>query len=185
MNLTERACQGLPGQELLQYIDEDGKQRHVSSGDVNAYLREITSRDLTAKDFRTWAGTVLTAMALVQVQEFSSEAEAKRNVRTAIKSVAETLGNTPTVCRKCYVHPMLIDSYIEGSLAPRLRSAMGKPRSIRKGTGLAPVEAAVLKFLRSQFERSRKGRKAPFGSRTAKDKIGSVGTGLGAPTEGS
>jgi DNA topoisomerase-1 len=100
-----RACQELPGQELLQYVDEDGKQQDVTSGDVNQYLKEITGQDITAKDFRTWAGTVLAAQTLNEVKSFDTAAQAKRNLRMAIERGAARLGNTPTICRKCYVHP--------------------------------------------------------------------------------
>jgi DNA topoisomerase-1 len=109
-----KACQELPGQELLQYIDEAGACQDVTSADVNAYLQEITGKDITAKDFRTWAGTVLAALALRELEGFDSDAKAKKNIRTAIEQVASRLGNTPTICRKCYVHPELISSYLEG-----------------------------------------------------------------------
>jgi DNA topoisomerase-1 len=111
-----RACQELPGQELLQYLDEDGKPQDVTSSDVNAYLKEITGHDITAKDFRTWAGTVLAAMALHEVKGFDTAAQVKRNLRTAIENVAARLGNTPTICRKCYVHPDVLTSFLEGNL---------------------------------------------------------------------
>jgi DNA topoisomerase I len=97
-----RASQELPGQ-VLQYLDDDGKPQDVTSSDVNAYLKGLTGQDITAKDFRTWAGTVLTAMALNEVKSFDSAAQAKRNLRAAIENVAGRLGNTPTICRKCYV----------------------------------------------------------------------------------
>jgi len=108
-----RACQELPGQELLQYLDEDGKPQDVTSSDVNTYLKEITNKDITAKDFRTWAGTVLAAMALKEFKCFDSAAQATRNLRAAIENVAARLGNTPTICRKCYVHPDVLTSYLE------------------------------------------------------------------------
>ncbi|HVM45820.1 MAG TPA: DNA topoisomerase IB, partial [Candidatus Thermoplasmatota archaeon] len=98
-------CQDLPGQELFQYLDEEGEVRDVGSADVNEYLRDITGEDFTAKDFRTWAGTVLAAVALQEVATYETKAEAKRNVTAAIERVAKRLGNTPAVCRKCYVHP--------------------------------------------------------------------------------
>ncbi len=98
-----RACQELPGQELLQYVDEEGHCQDVTSTDVNDYLKEITGKDITAKDFRTWAGTVLAAMALTELESFDTAAQAKRNLRAAIEKVAGKLGNTPTICRKCYV----------------------------------------------------------------------------------
>jgi DNA topoisomerase-1 len=96
-----RACQDLPGQHLFQYLDDNGERQQVTSADVNAYLREISERDVTAKDFRTWAGTVLAAMALAEFEQFDSQAKAKKNVKAAIEKVAARLGNTPTICRKC------------------------------------------------------------------------------------
>jgi DNA topoisomerase-1 len=111
-----RACQDLPGQELFQYVDESGETRDVTSSDVNAYLREISGEDITAKDFRTWHGTVLAAMALQEFEKFDSQAGAKKNIKEAIQQVAARLGNTPTICRKCYIHPEILTTYIEGSL---------------------------------------------------------------------
>jgi DNA topoisomerase I len=105
-----RACQELPGQQLLQYINDAGERQDIDSADVNAYLREITGADITAKDFRTWGGTVLAALALREFASFESVTVAKRNIRAAIEKVAARLGNTPTICRKCYVHPVLIDT---------------------------------------------------------------------------
>ena len=147
-----RACQELPGQELLQYVDEDGKPQDVTSSDVNAYLKEITGRDITAKDFRTWAGTVLAAMALNEMQSFDSAAQAKRSLRTAIENVAARLGNTATICRKCYVHPEILSSYLDGNLVLEIKSAVES--ELREGLpDLRPEEAAVLALLRSRFAR--------------------------------
>src|SRR5215213_1408590 len=117
-----KACQDLPGQELFQYVDENGERKDVTSADVNAYLKEITCRDITAKDFRTWAGTVLAALALQEFETFDTEAKAKKNIVRAIESVAERLGNTPTVCRKCYVHPEILQSYMDGTMLQTLRT---------------------------------------------------------------
>src|SRR3954468_22725916 len=117
-----RACQELPGQELLQYLDDDGNPQDVTSSDVNAYLKEITGKEITAKDFRTWAGTVLAAMALSEMRSFDSATEAKRNLRTAIESVSARLGNTPTICRKCYVHPEVLTSFLGGNLMLEIKS---------------------------------------------------------------
>jgi DNA topoisomerase-1 len=148
-----RQCQELPGQELLQYLDDDGKPQDVTSGDINIYLREITGLDITAKDFRTWAGTVLAAMALHELESFGSAAQAKRNLRQAIQRVAARLGNTPTICRKCYIHPDIIDSYLDGDLALEIKA---RARSeLRKGVaGLEPEEVAVLAILREPPKRS-------------------------------
>jgi DNA topoisomerase I len=145
-----RACQDLPGQELLQYIDEAGQCQDVTSTDVNDYLKEITGREITAKDFRTWAGTVLAAMALAELEGFDSAAQAKRNLRAAIEKVAARLGNTPTVCRKCYIHPDVLSSYMDGRLVLELKSkAESELRS--RLEDLKPEEAAVLALLRSRL----------------------------------
>jgi DNA topoisomerase-1 len=148
-----RACQELPGQELLQYLDEDGKQQDVTSGDVNAYLREITGRDVTAKDFRTWAGTVLAALALKELESFDTAAQAKRNLRAALERVAARLGNTPTICRKCYVHPEVLNSYLDGNLVLEIKSEVeGELRN--ELARLQPEEAAVLAMLRARLKQA-------------------------------
>jgi DNA topoisomerase-1 len=147
-----RACQELPGQELFQYIDDDGVQRDVTSADVNAYLKEITGTDISAKDFRTWAGTVLAAMALKEFETFDSEAKAKKNVRAAIEHVASKLGNTPTICRKCYIHPEIMSSYVEGSLLLEVKKEV--EAELRDDlAGLKPEEAAVLSLLEARLNR--------------------------------
>jgi DNA topoisomerase-1 len=145
-----KACQELPGQELLQYVDEVGNHQDVTSSDVNDYLKEITGKDVTAKDFRTWAGTVLAAMALHEFESFDSAAQAKRNLRAAIEKVAGKLGNTPTICRKCYVHPEVLNSYMDGKLILELKEkAESELRT--EVQNLKPEEAAVLALLRSQL----------------------------------
>jgi DNA topoisomerase-1 len=146
-----KGCQELPGQELLQYIDDDGERQNVTSSDVNAYLREITGQDVTAKDFRTWAGTVMAALALDASPEFTSQTAAKRGLRAAIAQVAVRLGNTPTICRKCYIHPAVIDAYIDGGLNLKLNPRR-RPRS-EAFIGLQREETAVLKLLRKQLTR--------------------------------
>src|SRR5205085_2116751 len=115
-----KRCQDLPGQELFQYVDTHGRRERVDSEDVNDYLREISGADFTAKDFRTWSGTVLAAMALQEFEKYDSAAQAKRNIVQAIESVAERLGNTPAVCRKCYVHPAVIEAYVDGTMLETL-----------------------------------------------------------------
>lgn len=143
-------CQDLPGQELLQYIDEAGNCQDVTSSDVNDYLREITGKDITAKDFRTWAGTVLAAMALNELESFDSAAQAKRNLRSAIEKVAAKLGNAPTICRKCYVHPEVLNSYMDGKLVLELKAKA--ERELRSDVeSFKPEEAAVLALLRSRL----------------------------------
>jgi len=141
-----RACQDLPGQELFQYRDADGELRDVTSADVNAYLREITGREITAKDFRTWAGTVLAAVALREFEKVDTQTAAKKNIRQAIERVASRLGNTPTICRKCYVHPAVFDSYLNGELAEDIQQqAQAELRNDPKD--LPGEEAAVLALL--------------------------------------
>jgi len=142
-----KRCQELPGQELFQYIDADGARQTVDSADVNAYLKEIGGQEFTAKDFRTWAGTVLTAMALRQVPSFDSAVQAKRNIVRAVESVADQLGNTPAICRKSYVHPAVIDTYLDGSALTSVRGRVER-RVTDVVRGLRPEEAAVLDLLR-------------------------------------
>src|SRR5207244_5249290 len=114
-------CQDLAGQDLFQYIDQQGGIRDVGSTDVNDYLREISGQDVTAKDFRTWAGTALAAQALQEFEDFDTAAAAKRNITKAIERVANRLGNTKAVCRKCYIHPAVIDAYMDRSLVATLK----------------------------------------------------------------
>jgi len=145
-----KACQDLPGQHLFQYFDEAGVQREVGSGDINAYLKEISGKEITAKDFRTWAGTVLAAMALAEYETVDSEAAAKRNIRAAIETVAARLGNTPTVCRKCYIHPEIFESYLADALLLEARAEV--EQELREEVGaLRPEEAVVLAFLQRRL----------------------------------
>ncbi len=144
-------CQELPGHDLFQYLDEDGNRHGIDSGDVNAYLQEITGEPFTAKDFRTWAGTVLAALALKEFESFDSEAAAKKNIVAAIEHVAERLGNTPTVCRKCYVHPVILEAYIDGSMLDALRVKAEKELSGGHLAALKPEEAAVVGLLRARL----------------------------------
>jgi DNA topoisomerase I len=117
-----RACQELPGQELLQYVDEAGERQDVTSADVNDYLHGITGENETAKDFRTWGATVLAALAVHELEEFDSTATAKKNIRAAIERVASRLGNTPTICRKCYIYREALTSYVEGTLLQEMKT---------------------------------------------------------------
>jgi DNA topoisomerase I len=153
-----KSCQDLPGQHLFQYLDDDGERHGVTSQDVNDYLREITGRDFTAKDFRTWAGTVLAAMALQEFEAFDTKAAAKRNLKSAIDRVAARLGNTPTICRKCYVHPDVLDCYLEGHLVEQIRVEAEKDLSDGLDD-LKPEEAAVLAFLQRRLTREEETRK--------------------------
>jgi len=141
-------CQDLPGQELFKYLDADGRRQAISSDDVNAYLREITGRDITAKDFRTWAGTMLAARELFLMGPAKSQREAERNMVKAIDAVAARLGNTRAVCRKYYVHPGLVRAYLQGLTAP-LPSNISQ-RSTQRNHPVAALrrdEVAVLQFL--------------------------------------
>ena len=143
-----KRCEELPGQNLFQYLDADGERKTVTSDDVNDYLREASGEDFTAKDFRTWAATVLAACALRDASGFESETEAKRKVVDAIDGVARRLGHTRAVCRRSYVHPLIIDTFMEGGLATALGIAMAK-----RPSKLNADEAAVLSLLRRRARR--------------------------------
>jgi len=149
-----RQCQELPGHELFQWTDAQGARTPVDSSDVNAYLRELTGDDFTSKDFRTWAGTVLAATALAGVAPGATEAMARRNVGRAVDAVARRLGNTKAVCRQSYVHPAVIDAYLDGSL-PAMGEAATVELALKATSGrLSADEAAVLRLLQ-QRERAR------------------------------
>ncbi|MES2317154.1 MAG: DNA topoisomerase IB [Pseudomonadota bacterium] len=157
----------LPGQDLFQYLDDDGEPHAIGSGDVNDYLRALSGEDYTAKDFRTWSGTVLAALALREFEKFDSETQAKKNIVRAIEAVAERLGNTPSICRKCYVHPAVIESYLDGTMLEALRV-----RTEQELAGdlhaLQPEEAAVIALLHQRLQvvkpaqaaRKRRGKKS-------------------------
>jgi DNA topoisomerase-1 len=149
-----RRTQELPGQELFQYVDEDGDNQKVSSTDVNAYLRDIAGAEFSAKDFRTWAGTVLAALALREVGRFRTRTEARGNLVRAIENVARRLGNTPAICRKCYIHPTIMDSYLDGHTVELLKTKAAK--ALHTGSsGLGAEEKAVLAFLQNRLRASR------------------------------
>jgi len=148
-----KQCRELPGYELFQYVDEEGQKRTVGSEDVNDYVRDVMGQDFTAKDFRTWAGTVFCATALATVGTFDSEREAKANVNDAMRAVAALLGNTPAVSRACYVHPQLLESYLDGSFPQRW---IVKPSRARTEYRLRPEEAATLTFLKRRARGARK-----------------------------
>lgn len=152
-----KRCQDLPGQELFQYLDDAGVAHPIESADVNNYLREISGEHFTAKDFRTWNGTVLTALTLDELEITESVIDAKHNVVRAVQIVARHLGNTPTVCRKCYVHPEIIEAYLEGvtlKTLPPPATTWKPPRRLR------PEEAQVVRFLRYRLCRTRTKRTA-------------------------
>ena len=139
-------CRDLPGQDLFQYVDHDGERHAVGSEDVNDYLHEITGEDITAKDFRTWAATSLAAATLAELQRYDTQAAAKKEVLRAVEEVAKRLGNTPAICRKCYIHPAVFEGYLDGSLAEALKAradAMLDDPSV----GLTAQEVALAAFL--------------------------------------
>jgi DNA topoisomerase I len=145
-------CQDLPGTELFQYLDAEGKRQSIASDDVNAHLREIAGRDITAKDFRTWGGTMHAAIALRAMGPAASRREADRNIIRAIDEVAERLGNTRAVCRKYYVHPAMIEAYYQGRTIPFTAIGEGKPAP--RGKRIAALrrdELAVLQFLQEEI----------------------------------
>lgn len=139
-----KACQELPGQHLFQYLDDAGERQAVTSADVNAYLKEASGQEITAKDFRTWWGTVLATLALAAAEPSTSESQAKQRLAEAVRQVSGALGNTPAICRKCYIHPEIIAAHLGGELDLR-------PRDKRRGGGLSPEEAMVLALLRRRL----------------------------------
>jgi DNA topoisomerase-1 len=142
--------QDLPGQELFQYLDDEGEARDITSQDVNEYLREITKQEFTAKDFRTWAGTVMAAMALDIVGEFETKKQAKANIKNAIHAVSKILGNTPAICRKCYVHPAVLQTYLDGKAIEGLKRKTEETLA-ESLVDLRSDEIAVLTFLRDRL----------------------------------
>jgi DNA topoisomerase-1 len=148
-------CQDLPGHELFAYVDEEGNVQDIGSDDVNAYLREITGEDFTAKDFRTWAGTVLAALALREFEKFNSSREAKRNITRAIEAVAQMLGNTPAICKKCYVHPEILNGYLDGTMIETLQKQAERKIS-ESLSELKPEEAAVVMLLQQRLAAAQK-----------------------------
>jgi DNA topoisomerase-1 len=147
-----KACRDLPGYELFQYVDDDGTRQTIDSADVNDYLREISGEDFTAKDFRTWAGTVLAAQALAEVATFKTSREAKRKIASAIESVAKRLGNTKAVCRKCYIHPAILDAYMEGATIQTIKSRA--TRMARQGLNLNAQESAVVGMIERRLKKT-------------------------------
>jgi DNA topoisomerase-1 len=144
-NIVKR-CRELPGQHLFQFTDQDGTRHAIGSDDVNAYLHEVSGEDITAKDFRTWAATNLAAMALRELERFDSAAKNKKNVVQAVEAVAGLLGNTPSVCRKCYIHPAIFDGYLDGSLLEGLKARADEALD-GHADGLTAEEVAVTAFL--------------------------------------
>jgi DNA topoisomerase-1 len=147
-----RRCEDLPGQDLFQYVDDGGEPADVTSDDVNEYIREAAGGEFTAKDFRTWTGTVLAAWTLDELG--GTEGAPKKQLVSAIESVARELGNTPAVCRACYVHPNVIDAHLDGTLRRGLGRRAGKTLAKRRDE-LSPQEAAVLAFLERRLAKGR------------------------------
>jgi DNA topoisomerase-1 len=145
-------CQELPGWELFKYIDDDGRKQSVEASDINAYLRDITGREVTAKDFRTWAGTMLAAEALREMGAAPTKKQAEKNVVAAVDRTKAKLGNTRSVCRKYYIHPVLIESYLAGDVMPPVGSKEWKPRG-ESGGKLRRHEEETLAFLIARVER--------------------------------
>jgi DNA topoisomerase I len=161
-----RTCQEMPGQVLFSYFAEE-EAKHIGSSDVNDYLRQISGTDFTAKDFRTWIGTVLAATAFQEFEVVTSERQAKKNIGTVIESVAKILGNTPTVCRKCYVHPDIILAYLEGVTLDTVsrRISTNLKGSLHR---LRPAEGAVLALLQRRLKSSTRNSKS---LKTARGKL--------------
>jgi DNA topoisomerase-1 len=153
-----RQCRDLPGYDLFQYVDERGQRQSVGSADVNAYLKEITGQDFTSKDFRTWAGTVLAAQMLRELDAADSATRARKNIVQAVEAVAKRLGNTKAVCRKCYIHPAVLDAYLDGSMLDTVASHAA--RLGRSNSGLSSEERAVLGLLQRRLARAGRGRTA-------------------------
>jgi DNA topoisomerase-1 len=152
-------CRDLPGYELFQYVDEDGERHSVESSDINAYLREITGEDITAKDFRTWAATHLAAEALQAFEQVDTDAKRKKAIVDAVKHVAQHLGNTPAICRRSYIHPAIFEGYMDGTLLHALADRTNS--YLRENIeGMTPEEAAVTAFLRLRLSELAEAEKA-------------------------
>lgn len=146
-----KRCRDLPGQHLFQFIGTDGARHAIGSEDVNSYLSDVTGKDITAKDFRTCAATNLAAIALTELEQYDSEAKTKKNVLRAVEAVASLLGNTPSVCRKCYIHPAIFDGYLDGSLLEGLKKRADDVLD-EHPPGLTAEEVAVTAFLSRRLD---------------------------------
>lgn len=144
--IVER-CRDIPGQDLFQFLDHDGDRHGIGSEDVNDYLHEISGEAITAKDFRTWAATNLAAEALAELERFDTQAAAKKEVIKAVETVAKKLGNTPAICRKCYIHPAIFEGYLDGSLAEGLKQRADELLDHPASAGLTAQEVALTAFL--------------------------------------
>jgi len=148
-----KQCRELPGQELFQYVDRHGRVQSIGSGDINRYVRDVTGEDFTAKDFRTWSGTVLAVTALRELRAAGTKAKSEKNVLLAIDAVAGLLGNTRSVCRKSYVHPGIIDAYVDGTMTTVLNR---RSKPLRGAAGLRADEVAVVALLKTLSVRGAK-----------------------------
>lgn len=144
-----KRCQDIPGQDLFQYVDEQGEYQTVSSGEVNDYLKQISNQDFTAKDFRTWSGTVLAASHLAELEGFTSETAAKKNISQVIKTVAQHLGNRPATCRKYYVHPAVLEAYLDQTLYNVMAEYIDQTSDDKHA--LRPEELAVVAMIEKRF----------------------------------
>ncbi len=144
-----KRCSDIPGYELFQYLDKEGERHSIDSADVNEYLHEITGEHFTAKDFRTWAGSVLACEMLHGLEPFSTETQAKKNVVEAIKAVAERLGNTPSICRKCYVHPVVLEAYLGGKTLEAVKEEVKHEveEALEEGHALRRQERALVELV--------------------------------------
>jgi DNA topoisomerase-1 len=168
-------CHELPGELLFKYIDDDGKRQDVEAEHVNDYLREATGTDVTAKDFRTWAGTMDAAGYLRELPPAKNKKESERNIVKAIDHTAKRLGNTRTVCRKYYIHPALIEAYLEGkALPPAPKRKRWLPR--KPGGKLRKHEEQVLEFLKAHVQKERDEREARQLREKAEELVESVPT---------
>jgi DNA topoisomerase-1 len=164
-----KECRDLPGYELFQYRDEDGNRQAIDSADVNEYLREISGEEISAKDFRTWAGTNLAALALQEFELFDSDAKKKHAIVRAVEKVAKHLGNTPAICRRCYIHPAVLDGYLDGTLLTTLKEQT-RAYLTDNIAGMSAEEAAVAAFLGlrlGELEREQKASGSPQAAATA------------------
>jgi len=159
INLTDRrlarivkTCRDIPGYELFEYLDDEGNAHSVDSTSVNDYLREISTENFTAKDFRTWAGTVLAAMTLRDFEPCDTESQLKKNLVEAVKSVSQRLGNTPSVCRKCYIHPAVLEAYLTGAMTTLLADL--KPSTTTHPHALRPEEHALMHLLEQHLSQA-------------------------------
>jgi DNA topoisomerase-1 len=151
-----KRCSDLPGYELFQYLDPDGNPHSVDSSDVNEYLRQTTEQEFTAKDFRTWAGSVLASITLRQFGPFTSKTQAKKNIVLAVAAVADRLGNTPSVCRKCYIHPLVLEDYLDGLLTRATKQRLDE-EIVEHAYALRQEEKALVDLLQQRVSLEKAG----------------------------